>query len=79
MINKLKISAVALMIGAGFMACSPQEECFECTASDMNGQAASMSDEICADNLSQDDKDAFRVTFTALHNPAAYNISCADK
>ena len=79
MINKLKISVVALVIGAGFMACTQQEECYECTASDMNGQAASVSDETCAESLSTTDKAEFAAAFALQHNPTLYDINCADK
>ena len=79
MINKLKITVVALAIGAGFMACTQQEECYECTASDMNGQAASVSDETCAESLSESEKAAFAAAFAVQHNPTLYDINCADK
>ena len=79
MINKIKISAVSLAIGAAFMACTPTEECYECTASDLNGQAASMSDETCDKSLSDTDKAEFAAAFAVQHNPTLYSIDCADK
>jgi len=79
MINTLKISVVALALGAAFVSCAEEETCFKCTASDPNGVGTSVSDEMCKVSLSDTDRAEFEASFRTLHNPAMYNISCADK
>lgn len=76
--NLLKITSMALLIGAAFMACNV-DECYECTASDPNGVGTSVTDETCASELSQSDKAAFAAEFATQHNPAMYDIDCGDK
>lgn len=73
----LKIFSVALVIGSGASACT--SECYECTASDPNGQGTPVSDEICRNQLSSTEKTEFAAEFATQHNPAMYSISCVDK
>jgi hypothetical protein len=75
--NYLKVLATVIVTGVSVSACTT--ECYECTASDPNGQGATVSDEVCKQNLNDSDRDEFEASFSAIHNPALYNITCNDK
>jgi hypothetical protein len=75
--NYLKTFIVAAVVGLTAVSCA--EECYECTASDPNGQGTPVTEETFAQNLTGTDKTEFTASFTAQHNPAMYNITCQDK
>lgn len=74
--NYLKILSMALIIGLTFWACNTQE-CYECTASDINGIGTDMVDEICQKNeVSDSEALIFKTQFESLHDPVSYEIEC---
>lgn len=78
MMNFLKALIVAAIAGVSLMACTVEEnqQCFECTATDPNGQGTPVSDEVCADALTLTQQADFQTAFEAQHNPAMYDINC---
>lgn len=76
----LKILSVALSIGLLAMACEVDDgqDCYRCTASEPSGTVTPMSSDLCEDDLTQAEKDAFRATFEAQHDPSSYTITCED-
>lgn len=76
--NTLKTSIIALLIGAGAVACQVEEnqECYTCTATDPNGQGNPVSENVCRELLSSDDIATFEAEFTAQHDPTLYDIEC---
>lgn len=76
--NFLKIIFIAIVLGLAFAACTNNEVCYECTASDPNGVGTPVSNQTCDTELTQAEKDAFRAEFESQHNPASYTIQCSE-
>jgi hypothetical protein len=66
--NYLKSFLVAAFVGVSAASCTVNF--YECSASDPNGQGTPVTDETCAQNLSESDKTEFAASFAAQHNPA---------
>lgn len=76
----LKIFSVAAVIGTLAMACEVDDgqDCYRCTASNPTTGAVGATDDLCADDLTNDQKTAFRAAFELAHDPNSYTIVCED-
>ncbi|MBL4587093.1 MAG: hypothetical protein JKX84_08580 [Flavobacteriales bacterium] len=77
--NYLKITSIAIVIGASAVACDTSQECYVCEASDPNGVGTSVTESLCEEEeLTLQDKETFETEFTAGHDTASYDIDCYD-
>ena len=62
------------------MACEVDDgqDCYRCTASNPTNGAVGATNDLCEEDLTQAEKDAFRVAFELQHDPNSYNITCED-